>query len=105
MRVKPDLVQVIDPRDVDFEDLGLEKGTSLRRDLDIKTKGAMLNRIIDLNSWDTTQLFVSIPTPPQDDDFELCSRYLQGLRKLTEDLPPSAMVINGQNITFVSAGM
>ena len=38
-------------------------------------------------------------------DLEKCGQYLAGLRVLSDGLPPAAMVINGQNITFVSAGM
>ena len=37
-------MQVIDPRDMDTSEFGTE--STLRRDLDIKTKGRMVNTII-----------------------------------------------------------
>ena len=62
VRVRPDVVQVIDPRDMDTSEFGT--ASTLRRDLDIKTKGRMVNTIISKHSSDTTQLFITVPTPP-----------------------------------------
>ena len=38
-------------------------------------------------------------------DLAILDLVLPGLRAMTDALPPTAMVLNGQNITFVSEGM
>jgi hypothetical protein len=50
-------------------------------------------------------VFVAAPEPPADEDDEACQVYLESLRILTDDLPPSAVVFNGERLSFVPTAM
>ena len=106
MRVTPNEVNIIDPRmlnDIDEEDDIVNE--ALNRGMDLRARASVINDIISQHCDDTSQVFISLPRPPNSGDNDECEVYLEALRTLTDTLPPTALTLNGEHVSFVSSGI
>lgn len=51
-----------------------------------------VNEMIKRNSNDTAVCFLNMPVPPSSNELEKHENYLNQLRRLTDDLPPTLLV-------------
>ena len=104
MRVEPKEMHIVDPQQEDLSE-SLGGGQPLNRSMDLRARAAILNEIIMSHSEDTSQVFISLPRPPTNGNDEDCGVYVEALRTLTDTLPPTALTLNGEHISFVSSGI
>eukprot|EP00730_Choanoeca_flexa_P006996 TRINITY_DN12262_c0_g1_i3.p1 TRINITY_DN12262_c0_g1~~TRINITY_DN12262_c0_g1_i3.p1 ORF type:complete len:937 (+),score=236.23 TRINITY_DN12262_c0_g1_i3:83-2893(+) len=62
-----------------------------------------LNSVIKLNSSNTCQVFLPLVEPPKDGaPVSECEAYIQTLSELTKELPPCALVADGEKTSVIS---
>eukprot|EP00040_Diaphanoeca_grandis_P027474 m.156509 g.156509 ORF g.156509 m.156509 type:complete len:941 (-) comp30999_c0_seq1:52-2874(-) len=106
LRVKPSQLLIVDPRkQYGMQAIDKTKQEILRRNLDTTAKASIINNMIGAHSANTCQIFANLPRPPSGDDHAACSQFLNSLRYFSNELPPTAMALNGEGITFVSQGV
>jgi hypothetical protein len=62
----------------------------------------VINEIMLVNSENTCQIVSTLPYPIDGEDQLRALEYVQNLNRLSQNLPPSIFVCNGEDIPFIS---